>query len=102
MYIREVELKNFRNYEYLNLKFNENVNFIIGNNAQGKTNLLESIFICSMGKSFRTSKDPEMIGFEKDKGYCSKAAISCRCRDNSKKRSGKIHQSERNEYIQNV
>ena len=66
MYIREVELKNFRNYEYLNLKFNENVNFIIGNNAQGKTNLLESIFICSMGKSFRTSKDPEMIGFEKD------------------------------------
>ena len=66
MYIREVELKNFRNYEHLNLKFNENVNFIIGNNAQGKTNLLESIFICSMGKSFRTSKDPEMIGFEKD------------------------------------
>ena len=61
MYIREVELKNFRNYEHLNLKFNENVNFIIGNNAQGKTNLLESIFICSMGKSFRTSKDPEMI-----------------------------------------
>ena len=66
MYIREVELKNFRNYEHLNLKFNENVNFIIGNNAQGKTNLLESIFICSMGKSFRTSKDAEMIGFEKD------------------------------------
>ena len=66
MYIREVELKNFRNYEHLNLKFNENVNFIIGNNAQGKTNLLESIFICSMGKSFRTSKDPEMIRFEKD------------------------------------
>ena len=76
MYIREVELKNFRNYEHLNLKFNENVNFIIGNNAQGKTNLLESIFICSMGKSFRTSKDAEMIGFEKrflkDKSYCSK------------------------------
>lgn len=66
MYIREVELKNFRNYEHLNLKFNENVNFIIGNNAQGKTNLLESIFICSMGKSFRTSKDAEMIRFEKD------------------------------------
>ena len=97
MYIREVELKNFRNYEHLNLKFNENVNFIIGNNAQGKTNLLESIFICSMGKSFRTSKR-----FFKDKDYCSKAAVSCRCRDNSKKRSGKIHQSERNEYIQDV
>lgn len=66
MYIKEVELKNFRNYEELSLKFNENINFIIGNNAQGKTNLLESIFVCSMGKSFRTSKDLEMIGFEKD------------------------------------
>lgn len=66
MYIKEIELKNFRNYEELNLKFNENVNFIIGNNAQGKTNLLESIFMCSMGKSFRTSKDNEMIGFDKD------------------------------------
>ncbi len=66
MYIKEVELKNFRNYEELNLKFNRNTNFIIGNNAQGKTNLLESIFICSIGKSFRTSKDSDMIGFEKN------------------------------------
>lgn len=66
MYIKELELKNFRNYEDLNIKFDENINFIIGNNAQGKTNLIESIFICSIGKSFRTSKDSDMIGFEKD------------------------------------
>lgn len=66
MYIKNIELKNFRNYEYLFLSFDEKINFIIGNNAQGKTNLIESIFISSMGKSFRTSKDNEMISFDKD------------------------------------
>ena len=66
MYIKEIELKNFRNYEELHLEFNENVNFIIGNNAQGKTNLLEGIYLSSIGKSFRTSRDNEMIGFDKD------------------------------------
>ena len=48
MYIKELELKNFRNYKDLNIKFDENINFIIGNNAQRKTNLIESIFICSI------------------------------------------------------
>ena len=66
MYIESIELKNFRNYDELNLEFNKNVNFIIGNNAQGKTNLLEGIFMSSIGKSFRTSKDAEMIMFNKD------------------------------------
>lgn len=66
MYIKEIELTNFRNYENLHLEFNKNVNFIIGNNAQGKTNLLEGIFMSSIGKSFRTSKDTEMIMFNKE------------------------------------
>ena len=66
MYIKEIELKNFRNYEDLTLQFDENVNFIIGNNAQGKTNLLEGIYLSSIGKSFRTSKDNDMISFDKD------------------------------------
>jgi len=66
MYIKSIELKNFRNYESLNINFDKRINFIVGNNAQGKTNLLESIFMSSIGKSFRTSKDGEMIGFEKD------------------------------------
>ena len=66
MYIKEIELKNFRNYDELHLEFNKNINFIIGNNAQGKTNLLEGIFMSSIGKSFRTSKDTEMIMFDKD------------------------------------
>lgn len=66
MYIKEIEFKNFRNYDSLNLNFDENINFIIGNNAQGKTNLIEGIFMSSMGKSFRTSRDAELINFEKD------------------------------------
>lgn len=76
MYIKEIELKNFRNYENLNLSFDEKINFIIGNNAQGKTNLIESIFMSSMGKSFRTSKDGEMIGFGKD--FCSVKTVACK------------------------
>ena len=49
MYIKEIELKNFRNYDDLHLCFDKHVNFIIGNNAQGKTNLLEGIFMSSIG-----------------------------------------------------
>ncbi len=66
MFIKSIELKNFRNYDELTLSFNDKVNFIVGNNAQGKTNLLEGIYMSSIGKSFRTSKDSEMIGFGRD------------------------------------
>ena len=63
MYIRKIELKDFRNYESLNLQFNKSVNLILGKNAQGKTNLLEAIYVTSVGKSFRTNKDAELIRF---------------------------------------
>ena len=66
MYIKNIELKDFRNYESLNLTFNENVNLILGKNAQGKTNLLEAIYVTSIGKSFRTNKDSDLIKFGKD------------------------------------
>ena len=63
MYIRSIELKDFRNYESLHLQFNKSVNLILGKNAQGKTNLLEGIYVTSVGKSFRTNKDSELIRF---------------------------------------
>ena len=63
MYIKNIELKDFRNYESLNTVFNENVNIFIGNNAQGKTNLLEAIYMNAMARSFKTSKDRELIRF---------------------------------------
>lgn len=69
MYIRNIELKDFRNYKALKTSFSENVNIFIGNNAQGKTNLLESIYMNGMAKSFKTSKDREMIRFGRK--FCS-------------------------------
>ena len=63
MQVKELEVINFRNYEFLNIKFHKKTNLILGDNAQGKTNLLESIYIASLGKSFRTTKDNEMIRF---------------------------------------
>lgn len=66
MYINKVKLENFRNYEKQEIEFDKNVNIIYGDNAQGKTNILESIFICSLGKSFRTNKEKELINKEKN------------------------------------
>lgn len=63
MYLKEIELEHFRNYDHQQVCFHDKVNIITGNNAQGKTNLLESLYIMSLGKSFRTSRDTEMIAF---------------------------------------
>ena len=66
MQIKNIELTNFRNYKTLKLEFDKNLNIFLGHNAQGKTNLLESIFVLGMGKSFRTNSDKEMIFFNED------------------------------------
>ncbi len=68
MKINTVELKNFRNYNTQTLRFQNGINVLIGKNAQGKTNLLESIFLCSIGKSPRTNKDKDLITWGKDLG----------------------------------
>ena len=66
MYITKLKLENFRNYNIQEIEFNREINVIYGDNAQGKTNILEAIFLCSMGKSFRTSKDKELIKINSD------------------------------------
>ncbi|HHY23580.1 MAG TPA: DNA replication/repair protein RecF [Clostridiaceae bacterium] len=66
MRIKEIKLINFRNYSKLQLDFCKNYNIIYGKNAQGKTNILEAIFLCSSGRSHRTSKDNELIKFMED------------------------------------
>lgn len=63
MYIDNIELENFRSYDKLNINFCDNINIIYGDNGEGKTNILEAIFLCCMGKSFRTSKDSDLIKF---------------------------------------
>ncbi len=67
MYIEKIKLQNFRNYKELEINLNKNINIIYGNNAQGKTNILEAIFLGSFGKSFRTNKEKEMIKFNEEK-----------------------------------
>lgn len=61
MFVNKLELKNFRNYENFNIEFNKNLNIIIGSNAQGKTNLIESIYVSCFGKSFRATNDKDLI-----------------------------------------
>ena len=74
MYIKEIELNNFRNYKEQKVSFSRDVNIFIGKNAQGKTNLLEGIYLNAFGKSFKNVKDKELIKFGED--YCRIKAIS--------------------------
>jgi len=66
MYIKDIQLTNFRNYNVLETDFHKNVNLILGNNAQGKTNLLEAVYLTSIGRSFRTNKDSDLVLFDAD------------------------------------
>ena len=66
MKLNKLQLHNFRNYESLDLDFAPGVNLIVGNNAQGKTNLLEAIMYAGSGKSFRAMKQKEMVRFGAD------------------------------------
>lgn len=63
MYISKVELENFRNYKKQEINFINGINLFLGNNAQGKTNIIESIYTSAFGKSYRTIKDNELINF---------------------------------------
>lgn len=69
MYIKSLVLNNFRNYEKLNIELNKGINIFNGDNAQGKTNVIESIYYCSIGKSHRTNKDKELVNWDKDEAY---------------------------------
>src|SRR5574344_2481688 len=63
MLINNIKLKNFRNYKELNFDFSNGINVFYGDNAQGKTNIIESIYLAAIGKSFRTNKENELINF---------------------------------------
>lgn len=61
MEVKSLKLINFRNYKNLDIDFSKSTNIIYGNNAQGKTNIVESIYLCASGRSHRTSKDFELL-----------------------------------------
>ena len=66
MVIKKIYLENFRNYEKQEIVLNDNINVFYGNNAQGKTNILEALYYSALGRSFRTYKDAELIKFGSD------------------------------------
>ncbi|MCI8661999.1 MAG: DNA replication/repair protein RecF [Hungatella sp.] len=69
MIIESIELKNYRNYRRLHMDFSPGTNILYGDNAQGKTNILESLYVCSTTKSHRGSKDREMIRFHEEESH---------------------------------
>ena len=74
MYIKEIVLKDFRNYKELHAFFHPRVNIFLGRNAQGKTNLLEGIYLNAMAKSFKTSRDRDLIRFGEE--FCRIRTVS--------------------------
>ena len=69
MIVESIELKNYRNYEELHMDFSPGTNILYGDNAQGKTNVLEALYVCSTTKSHRGSKDREIIRFEEEESH---------------------------------
>lgn len=69
MIIKFLDLKNFRNYSNLTIELSEKTNILYGKNAQGKTNILESIYMCSTTKSHRGNKDKEIIKFNENEAH---------------------------------
>ncbi len=69
MIIKSLELQNFRNYDSLNIHFSSGTNILYGDNAQGKTNILEAIYLSSTTKSHKGSKDKDIINFEKEEAH---------------------------------
>ncbi len=69
MIIKSLELMNFRNYDFLDLKFSKGTNILYGDNAQGKTNILEAIYISATTKSHKGSKDRDIVNFHAEESH---------------------------------
>ncbi len=93
MIIKSLHLINYRNIENLDIEFDQGINILYGNNAQGKTNILESIYMCAAGRSLRTHISKELIKFGKDSAHIQlivskgvfKDKINIHIRKNNKK-----------------
>jgi len=95
LYVENLYLENYRNFENISIELNEKLNLFIGDNAQGKTNLIEAIFYISIGRSFRFSKDSNLVMFEKDSNYIK---ISVKRRKDHKKIKVNINKDKNKNY----
>lgn len=69
MIIQSLELSNFRNYSFLNMEFDKGTNILYGDNAQGKTNILEAIYVSATTKSHKSSKDKDIVNFKEEESH---------------------------------
>ena len=69
MIIKSLELADFRNYDTLHIDFSKGTNILYGDNAQGKTNILEAIFMSATTKSHKGSKDKDVVNFNKEESH---------------------------------
>ncbi|MBD5445612.1 MAG: DNA replication/repair protein RecF [Lachnospiraceae bacterium] len=69
MIIKSLELANYRNYDFLDINFSNGTNILYGDNAQGKTNILEAIYLSSTTKSHKGTKDRDIINFDKEEAH---------------------------------
>ena len=75
MIIKSIELENFRNYDSLSINFDEHTTILFGDNAQGKTNILESAYMSGTTKSHKGSRDKEIIKFDKDESHIKTVVV---------------------------
>ncbi|MGY3776424.1 DNA replication/repair protein RecF [Helcococcus sueciensis] len=94
MIIEELRLINHRNYDDENINFHDKTNILVGKNAQGKTNLLEAIYICARGYSFKNLKENELINFDKNQMY-----LKAKIKNKDKKRTVEIKISRNDKKI---
>ena len=66
MYIKKLEIENFRNYKSLKIDFDEKTTILFGDNGQGKTNILEAVFYLAITKSYKGAKDKDVIFFDEE------------------------------------
>lgn len=111
MYIEQLELRNYRNYESIDVSFENKVNVILGENAQGKTNIMESIYVLAMAKSHRTSNDKDLIRWDQEyakiKGRIQKynGALPMELvlsKKGKKAKSNHLEQSKLSQYVGNM
>jgi DNA replication and repair protein RecF len=111
MYIEQLLLTDYRNYENLSVEFENKVNVILGENAQGKTNVMESIYVLAMAKSHRTSNDKDLIRWDQEyakiegrvqKQYSSLPLQLLISKKGKKARCNHIEQKKLSQYVGNM
>ncbi len=69
MIVNRLKIKNYRNFKDAEVELNDSLNIFVGDNGQGKTNLMESVYLASIGRTFRLNSENELINFKENKSF---------------------------------